>query len=79
MYSFFERRHSQVQEQLHRCILTLACFIILIPSVGFAQSDKIKPSMAALKALLLLRGLSHSPPHCIPHLGASLRRVSVML
>jgi hypothetical protein len=32
------------------CILTLGCFIILIPSVGFAQSDKIKASMAALKA-----------------------------
>jgi hypothetical protein len=32
------------------CILTLACFIILLPSVGSAQSDKVKASMAALKA-----------------------------
>jgi len=31
-------------------ILTVACFIILIPSVGSAQSDKVKDSMAALKA-----------------------------
>jgi hypothetical protein len=32
------------------CILTLVCFITLIPSVGSAQSDKVKASMAALKA-----------------------------
>ena len=32
------------------CILALACFTILIPSVGSAQSDKVKASMAALKA-----------------------------
>jgi cache 3/cache 2 fusion protein len=32
------------------CILTLACFIILIPNDGSAQSDKVKTAMAALKA-----------------------------
>jgi Cache 3/Cache 2 fusion domain len=32
------------------CLLTLTCFIILIPSLGTAQSDKVKTSMAALKA-----------------------------
>lgn len=32
------------------CILTLACFIILIPSLGTAQTEKVKTSMAALKA-----------------------------
>jgi len=32
------------------CIITLACFIILIPSVGPAQTAKVKDSMAALKA-----------------------------
>jgi hypothetical protein len=31
-------------------ILTLACFFILIPSVGSAQTDKVKASMTALKA-----------------------------
>ena len=31
-------------------VLTIACFFILIPSVGFAQTDKVKSSMAALKA-----------------------------
>jgi hypothetical protein len=31
-------------------ILTLACFIILIPSLGTAQTDNVKTSMAALKA-----------------------------
>jgi hypothetical protein len=31
-------------------ILVLACFIILIPSFGNAQSDNVKTSMAALKA-----------------------------
>src|SRR6185312_12789528 len=30
--------------------LTLACFIILIPSLGTAQTDKVKASMVALKA-----------------------------
>jgi Cache 3/Cache 2 fusion domain len=32
------------------CILTLACFFVLIPSLGTAQSDKVKTSMAALEA-----------------------------
>jgi hypothetical protein len=32
------------------CVLTLTCFIILIPSLGTAQTDKVKTSMAALKA-----------------------------
>jgi len=32
------------------CLLTLTCFIILIPSLGTAQTDKVKTSMAALKA-----------------------------
>jgi hypothetical protein len=32
------------------CMLTFACFIILIPSFGSAQSDKVKDAMAALKA-----------------------------
>jgi hypothetical protein len=32
------------------CILTFACFLILIPSVGPAQTDKVKTSMAALQA-----------------------------
>jgi hypothetical protein len=31
-------------------LLTLTCFIILIPSLGTAQTDKVKTSMAALKA-----------------------------
>jgi len=31
-------------------MLTLACFIILTPSIGKAQSDNVKTSMAALKA-----------------------------
>jgi hypothetical protein len=31
-------------------ILTLACFIILIPNAASAQTDKVKASMAALKA-----------------------------
>ena len=30
--------------------LTLTCFMILIPSLGTAQTDKVKTSMAALKA-----------------------------
>jgi len=30
--------------------VTLACFFILIPSLGSAQTDKVKASMAALKA-----------------------------
>jgi hypothetical protein len=32
------------------CLLTLTCFIILIPSLGTAQTDKVKTSMAAFKA-----------------------------
>jgi Cache 3/Cache 2 fusion domain len=32
------------------CILTIACFFMLIPSLGSAQTDKVKTSMAALKA-----------------------------
>jgi hypothetical protein len=32
------------------CVLTLTCFIILIPSLGTAQTDKVKTSMEALKA-----------------------------
>jgi hypothetical protein len=32
------------------CVLTLTCFIILIPSLGTAQIDKVKTSMEALKA-----------------------------
>jgi Cache 3/Cache 2 fusion domain len=32
------------------CFLTLACFITLIPSLATAQTDKVQPSMAALKA-----------------------------
>jgi hypothetical protein len=32
------------------CFLTVACFVVLIPSLAFAQSDKVKASMAALKA-----------------------------
>jgi hypothetical protein len=32
------------------CILTLACLFILMPSVGSAQTDKVKASMSALKA-----------------------------
>jgi len=31
-------------------ILTLACFVVLIPNLGSAQADKVKNSMAALKA-----------------------------
>jgi hypothetical protein len=32
------------------CVLTLTCFIILMPSLGTAQTDKVKASIAALKA-----------------------------
>jgi Cache 3/Cache 2 fusion domain len=32
------------------CILTLASLFILMPTVGSAQSDKVKASMAALRA-----------------------------
>jgi hypothetical protein len=32
------------------CILTLLCLILLVPNVGSAQTDKVKASMAALKA-----------------------------
>jgi len=32
------------------CILTLACFFILTPSLGSAQTDKVKTSMAALRS-----------------------------
>jgi hypothetical protein len=32
------------------CILTLTCFIILIPSLGTAKTGDVKTSMAALKA-----------------------------
>jgi hypothetical protein len=32
------------------CILALLCLILLVPSVGSAQTDKVKASMAALKA-----------------------------
>jgi hypothetical protein len=38
------------RNNLIACILTLACFIILVPSLGIAQTDKVKTSMAALKA-----------------------------
>ena len=31
-------------------ILALACFVVLIPNLGSAQADKVKNSMAALKA-----------------------------
>jgi Cache 3/Cache 2 fusion domain len=31
-------------------ILTLACFVVLIRNLGSAQADKVKNSMAALKA-----------------------------
>jgi hypothetical protein len=31
-------------------VLTFTCFLILIPSVGPAQTDKVKASIAALKA-----------------------------
>ena len=31
-------------------ILTLACFVVLIPNLGSAQAEKVKNSMAALKA-----------------------------
>jgi hypothetical protein len=40
------------------CILTLACFFVLIPSLGTAQSDKVKTSMAALEAAVLGEHLS---------------------
>jgi Cache 3/Cache 2 fusion domain len=47
--------YSRGDTHMHRntfiaCLLTLTCFIILIPSLGTAQSDKVKTSMAALKA-----------------------------
>src|ERR1043166_6007843 len=32
------------------CILALLCLILLVPNVGSAQTDKVKASMAALKA-----------------------------
>jgi Cache 3/Cache 2 fusion domain len=32
------------------CLLTLVCFVIVMPSLGTAQTDKVKTSMAALKA-----------------------------
>jgi hypothetical protein len=38
------------RNSLIACILTLACFFILTPSLGPAQTDKVKTSMAALKA-----------------------------
>ena len=38
------------RNNLIACILTLTCFIILIPNLGAAQTDKVKASMAALKA-----------------------------
>jgi methyl-accepting chemotaxis protein len=31
-------------------ILALACFVVLIPNLGSAQAEKVKNSMAALKA-----------------------------
>jgi hypothetical protein len=32
------------------CLVTLTCFIIFLPGLGAAQTDKVKASMAALKA-----------------------------
>jgi len=32
------------------CFLMLVCFVVLIPNLASAQSDKVKTSMAALKA-----------------------------
>jgi hypothetical protein len=38
------------RNSLIACILTLSCFFMLMPSLGSAQTDKVKTSMAALKA-----------------------------
>ena len=32
------------------CLLSLACFFMIMPGVAFAQSDKVKSAMADLKA-----------------------------
>jgi hypothetical protein len=39
-----------LENNLVAFILTLACFVVLIPNLGSAQADKVKNSMAALKA-----------------------------
>jgi hypothetical protein len=41
-------------------ILTLACFIILTPSLATAQSDKVKSAMADLKAMAGTLGVQSS-------------------
>jgi hypothetical protein len=44
------------RNRLIACILILGCSIILMPSVGFGQSDKVKASMAALQAETIKHG-----------------------
>jgi hypothetical protein len=47
---YLEGGAHMYRNSLIACVLTLTCFIMLIPGLGFAQTDKVKASMAALKA-----------------------------
>ena len=44
------RNNLEFRNNLVAFILTLACFVVLIPNLGSAQADEVKNSMAALKA-----------------------------